>query len=129
MLDTNIVSDLIRNPQGRAARRLAEQGDAGVCLSIIIASELRYGAIRAGSARLSSRVEAVLAAMDVLPFDTPADARYGTLRADLEAAGTPIGPTDLFIAAHALALGVTLVTHNLAEFRRVRGLTVEDWLE
>lgn len=129
MLDTNIVSDLIRNPRGKVAARLAAHGDEGVCLSIITAAELRYGAAKRGSARLSARVEAVLAAVDVLPFDAPADAEYGGLRAELEAAGTPIGPTDLFIAAHALALRVMHVTHNTSEFGRVRGLKLENWLE
>ena len=128
MLDTNIVSDIIRNPQGRAAGRLADHDGEGVCLSIITAAELRYGAAKKGSARLTSRVEAILATLDVLAFDVPADARYGSLRAELAAAGTPIGSTDLFIAAHALAMNVTLITHNISEFRRVRGLNVETWL-
>lgn len=129
MLDTNIVSDLVRNPQGRAAARLAEHGDAGVCVSVVTACELRFGAAWKGSARLSAHVEVVLAAMDVLALDVPADREYGVLRAELEAAGTPIGQTDLFIAAHARALRVMLVTHNIREFSRVRGLTLENWLE
>ena len=128
MLDTNILSDLIRNPHGRAADRLQEHGEAGLCVSIITAAELRYGAARRGSARLLGRVEAVLSTIDVLPFDVPADAEYGNIRAELEAVGLPIGPTDLFIAAHARAVGVVLVTHNVAEFRRVRGLTLDNWL-
>lgn len=129
MLDTNIVSDLIRNPQGRAAERLRQHGQDGICVSIITAAELRYGAAKKGSTRLLSRVEAVLSTIDVLPFDVPADTEYGSIRAELEAAGQPIGPTDLFIAAHACSTGVTLVTHNVSEFRRVRGLKVENWLE
>ena len=129
MLDTNIVSDLIRNPQGRVAARLADHGEEGICLSIVTAAELRYGAAKKGSVRLLSRVEDVLASVDVLPFDVPSDTEYGSLRAKLEAIGKPIGPTDLFIAAQALALRVTLVTRNLREFRRVRGLNVENWLE
>jgi tRNA(fMet)-specific endonuclease VapC len=129
MLDTNILSDLIRNPQGRAAQNLRQHGEEGLCVSINTAAELRYGAAKRGSARLLGRVESVLSAVAVLPFDVPADAEYGDIRAELEAAGQPIGPTDLFIAAHARALGVTLVTHNVAEFRRVRALTVENWLE
>ena len=129
MLDTNIVSDLIRNPQGRAAERLRRHGEAGICVSIITAAELRYGAAKRGSARLLTRVEAVLSTIDVLPFDVPADTEYGSIRAELEAAGQPIGPTDLFIAAHAYSMGLTLVTHNTGEFRRVRGLKVENWLE
>jgi tRNA(fMet)-specific endonuclease VapC len=129
MLDTNIVSDLIRNPTGRARERLRRHGDEGICVSIITAAELRYGAAKRGSARLLTRVESVLSTIDVLAFDVPADAEYGRIRAELEVAGQPIGPTDLFIAAHACSIGVTLVTHNLGEFRRVRGLQVETWLE
>ena len=128
MLDTDIVSDLIRNPQGRAAHRLRQHGEDGICVSIITAAELRYGCARRASAKLPGRVEAVLSAIDILPFDVPADAEYGRIRAALEGAGTPIGPTDLFIAAHASSLGVMLVTHNLAEFQRVRGLRIESWL-
>jgi tRNA(fMet)-specific endonuclease VapC len=129
MLDTNIVFDLIRNPSGRAAARLRQHGEAGICASIITAAELRYGAAKKQSARLMRRVEAVLSTIDVLPFEVPADAEYGKIRADLEAAGQPIGPTDLFIAAHACSMGVTLITHNVGEFGRVRGLKVEDWLD
>jgi tRNA(fMet)-specific endonuclease VapC len=129
MLDTNIVSDLIRNAKGRARERLRQHGEEGVCVSIIAAAELRYGAARRGSARLLSQVEAVLSTIDVLAFDVRADAEYGRIRAELEAEGRPIGPTDLFIAAHACSMGATLVTHNVDEFRRVRGLQVENWLE
>jgi tRNA(fMet)-specific endonuclease VapC len=128
-VDTNIVSDLISSPGGRAAARLRQHGEAGICVSIITAAELRYGAAKKQSARLTSRVEAVLSTIDVLPFDVPADAEYGGIRAELEAAGQPIGPTDLFIAAHACSMGVTLINHNVEEFRRVRGLKVEDWLD
>lgn len=69
------------------------------------------------------------ATIDVLPFDVPADAEYGSIRAELEAAGQPIGPTDLIIATHAGSMGVTPVTQNVGEFRRVRGLKVADWLD
>jgi tRNA(fMet)-specific endonuclease VapC len=128
MLDTNIVSDLIRNPHGKVAARLTEHGEDGICLGIITAAELRYGAAKKGSARLKIRVEGVLERVDVLPFDKPCDIEYGALRANLEEKGTPIGPTDLFIAAHALALKVALITNNSSEFRRVPGLVVENWL-
>lgn len=129
MLDTNIVSDLVRNPQGRVAARLRQHGEDGICVSIVTAAELRYGCAKKRSARLLRQVEAILSAIDILPFDVPADTEYGTIRAELEVAGQPIGPTDLFIAAHARSLRVTLVTRNAAEFRRVAGLKVENWLE
>jgi tRNA(fMet)-specific endonuclease VapC len=128
LLDTNILSDLIRNPQGKAARRIARVGEGSVCTSIIVAAELRYGCVRSGSAKLHKAVEDLLGEIDVLPFEAPADADYGVIRASLESAGTPIGGNDLLIAAHAKALGAIVVTANTEEFRRVGGVKVENWL-
>jgi tRNA(fMet)-specific endonuclease VapC len=128
MLDTNIVSDLIRNPLGKVAKRLKKAGDEGLCVSIITAAELRFGAAKRGSPRLSERIEQVLSELDVLPFSVPADATYAGIRLALEQAGEPIGPNDLLIAAHAQTAGAVLVTANAREFRRVRGLKVENWL-
>jgi tRNA(fMet)-specific endonuclease VapC len=128
MLDTNIVSDLVRRPQGRVFDRIATHGGEAMCVSIVTAAELRYGCIRKGSARLTAQVDAVLASIDVLPFDVPADVRYAVIRAALDAAGTPIGRNGLLIAAHAVAADVTLVTANVGEFGRVPGLRVENWL-
>lgn len=127
MLDTNIVSELIRNPAGPAARRARQEADA-VCVSIIVAAELRYGCARKGSPQLLRKVETFLAEVPVLPFDAPADAIYGRIRMELEAVGQPIGPNDLLIAAHAHAIGATVVTANVREFQRVRGLKVENWM-
>jgi tRNA(fMet)-specific endonuclease VapC len=129
MLDTNIVSDLVRNPQGAVTQHIIKVGSEAACVSIITAAELRYGCARKGSARLLANVEAILGSIQVLAFDVPADAEYGGIRADLEAAGKPIGPNDLLIAAHAHALGAVLVTANTSEFSRVRGLQVENWLD
>lgn len=129
MLDTNIVSDLVRNPSGRTAQRLALVGEDAVCISIIVAAELRFGVAKRGSQRLATQMDRVLATMNIMPFEAPADAVYGLVRTRLELAGTPISANDLFIAAHALTLHVTLVTHNTGEFRRMPGLVVEDWLE
>jgi tRNA(fMet)-specific endonuclease VapC len=128
MLDTNIISDLIRNPQGKAAKRIAKVGEDNICTSIVVAAELRYGCEKSGSKRLLDAVEDLLGEIDVLPFDVPADAEYGAIRAALEAAGTPIGGNDLLIAAHARTVGTTIVTANTAEFKRIRGLKVENWL-
>lgn len=127
LLDTTAVSDLVRHPQGRVAARIAETGEAAVATSIICAAELRFGAAKKGSPRLSSQLEAVLGALDVIDFKAPADAVYGQLRAGLELAGTPVGANDLLIAAHALALNRVLVTDNGREFARVSGLAVENW--
>jgi tRNA(fMet)-specific endonuclease VapC len=128
LLDTNIVSDLVRNPQGQAAKRIRKLGESRVCTSIIVAAELRYGAAKKGSQRLTAQLEAVFGALEVLPFESPADASYGQLRSQLEAAGTPIGGNDLLIAAHAVALGYTVVTDNEREFARIKGLRHENWL-
>ena len=128
LLDTNVVSDLVRNPQGKVAERIFKVGEAQVCTSIIVAAELRYGAEKRQSARLSLQLEAVLGALDVLPFEKPADAAYGTMRAQLEKVGELIGANDLLIAAHALALDCVLVTDNEKEFARVKQLGVENWL-
>jgi tRNA(fMet)-specific endonuclease VapC len=128
LIDTNILSDLVRNPQGRIAARIAEVGEDTVCTSVIVAAELRFGAAKKGSARLSAQLERVLAAVQILPFEEPADRAYATLRAQLEAAGSPIGGNDMLIAAHAISLGCIVVTDNEREFVRVDGLTVENWL-
>lgn len=128
LLDTNAVSDIIRNPQGRVARRIAEAGEASICTSIIVAAELRFGAAKRQSERLTTQMELVLDRLDVRPFDAPADAAYGDLRARLEVAGKPIGANDMLIAAHGLALGCTLVTDNERAFARIEGLAVDNWL-
>jgi len=128
LLDTNIVSDLVRNPQGKVAQHIRKVGEAQVCTSIIVAAELRYGATKKGSPRLSAQLEAVLGALEVLPFETPADAAYGLLRTRLEQAGRPIGANDLLIAAQALAFGYAIVTDNEKEFAYVEDLRRENWL-
>jgi tRNA(fMet)-specific endonuclease VapC len=133
LLDTNIVSDLVRNPQGKVAGHVRAVGEKQVCTSIIVAAELRYGADKKSSRRLSSQLDAVLGALEVLPFETPADTSYGLLRTSLEKQGTPIGghdllTNDLLIAAQALALGYVIVTDNEREFSRVEGLRLQNWL-
>ena len=127
LLDTNAVSQLVSRPGGELAQRIAALEPGSVAISVIVAAELRYGVSRRGSARLTERLEAVLSAIDVLPLEEPADRHYGAIRNDLERVGRPISHNDLFIAAHARALGVTLVTNNVREFSRVPDLVVEDW--
>jgi tRNA(fMet)-specific endonuclease VapC len=128
LLDTNILSDLVRNPQGRIAKRIAREGEKSICTSIVVASELRFGAEKSGSERLASQLEAILAVIDIVPLEEPADRQYARIRKYLEDRGTPIGPNDLLIAAHALALDQTVITANDREFSRVPGLKVENWL-
>jgi tRNA(fMet)-specific endonuclease VapC len=128
LLDTNVVSDLVRNPHGRVTQRIRKVGEARVCTSIVVAAELRYGAAKKGSPRLAAQLDAVLSVLEILPFEAPADATYGLLRAGLEQRGKPIGANDLLIAAQAVALGHVLVTDNEREFARVEGLQYENWL-
>jgi tRNA(fMet)-specific endonuclease VapC len=128
LLDPNMVSDLVRVPRGRVAQRVQAVGEANVCTSIVVAAELRYGAAKKGSARLTEQLEAVLGALNVLPLEEPADETYGSIRTRLEQAGQPIGANDLLIAAQTVALGHTLVTDNEREFTRVQGLACENWL-
>lgn len=128
LLDTNIVSDLVRHPRGKTYQRIAENTDAMICTSIVVAAELRFGVTRKKSVKLTSQLEAVLGSLEVMPLAAPAEMHYAELRAILEAAGAPIGANDMLIAAHALSLGCTLVTDNVREFSRVKSLTVENWL-
>ncbi|MBK8972408.1 MAG: type II toxin-antitoxin system VapC family toxin [Hahellaceae bacterium] len=129
LLDTNILSDLVRNPQGVVAAKIARAGETTVCTSIIVAAELRYGAIKSNSAKLAQRIDTILSALEILPLETPADRQYASLRHHLTHQGTPIGPNDLLIAAHALANDLTVITANVGEFSRVPGLKVENWLQ
>ena len=129
MLDTNIVSELARNPHGRVTGHIARVGADAICVSIVTAAELRYGCATKGSPKLLAQIEAILGNLPVLALDVPADTEYGGIRAGLEAAGKPIAPNDLFIAAHAHALQAVLVTANVSAFTRIRGLKVENWLQ
>jgi tRNA(fMet)-specific endonuclease VapC len=131
MLDSNALSELIRNPGGSVSsefERKAVDPANRLLASIITVCELRYGVVRKRSRILSMRVEQSLAAVEVVPFSTGADATYAVLRADLERRGQLIGPNDMLIAAHALALDAILVTDNTREFKRVKGLKIENWL-
>ena len=128
LLDTNVLSDLVRHPHGRIAERIRSVGEDQICTSIIVAAELRYGAAKKGSARLTAQLEAVLSGIPVLALEAPADEVYGNLRSNLEKAGKPIGGNDLLIAAQAMAGGSIVVTDNEGEFGRINGLKCENWL-
>jgi tRNA(fMet)-specific endonuclease VapC len=129
LLDTDTLSWLVRDPAGAVARRLAAAGEDAVATSPIVAGELRFGARRSGSEALVARVDELLARLQVLPLDDRVARHYADVRGLLKHAGTPIGPNDLWIAAHALAEARVVVTGNGCEFRRVDGLGVEDWRE
>jgi tRNA(fMet)-specific endonuclease VapC len=128
LLDTNILSDVVCHPNGRVADRVSSLAKEEVCTSIIVVAELRFGAIKRRSVKLTVQLEAVLEGIDVLAFERPADIAYGNLRSHLERAGNPISANDMLIAAHALALDLTLVTDNERAFRRVPDLVIENWL-
>jgi len=128
MLDTDVVSDTIRNPGGRVASRIATLGRSRICVSLIVAAELRFWGVKRDSRLLTAKLKELLKNIPVLPIEPPADETYARIRAMLERAGTPIGGNDMLIAAHALTLDCTLVTGNEREFRRIPGLNVENWL-
>lgn len=129
LLDTNIVSELIKNPQGVVAERMLSSGlESQCCTSIIVACELRYGAAKKQSPKLSFNVEQVLNSLPILALEESTDEVYANIRVNLESRGLPIGQHDLLIAAHALSLGLTVVTANEREFTRVENLRVENWL-
>ena len=128
LLDTNILSDLMRNPQGRVQRHIERVGEVAVCTSMVVAAELRFGVLKSGSENLQKNLDAVLPHIQILPLKPPADQRYAETRVHLESRGESIGPNDLLIAAHCLAENLVAVTANFKEFSRVPGLRVENWL-
>lgn len=129
MLDTNIISEALRNPFGPLRDRASSFDDGLIATSAIVASEMRYGAQKKGSARLIERVEIMLERIEVLPYDDTATHHFAEIRAGLERKGQQIGWADYFIAAHARSLDLTLVTDNIREFSRIDGLKLENWID
>lgn len=130
LLDANILSALIKQPAGTAARKIATLDDEKVCCtSLIVACELRYGTHKKGSAALSTKVAQLLETISVLPLKDDIIIHYAEIRVELERMGQPIGSNDLLIAAQARSQGLTVVTANVGEFSRVPGLIIENWLE
>ncbi len=128
LLDTNVISELIRNPGGKAGQRIAALQAGELRTSVIVAAEMRYGVAKKASERLTKLVEDVLADFEVLPWEAPADVHYAAVRDSLSRSGQLIGDMDMLIAAHALTLDAVLVTDNEREFSRVPGLRIENWL-
>jgi tRNA(fMet)-specific endonuclease VapC len=128
LLDTNVVSALIRDPFGTLGVRMETVDPKSLYVNLIILGELKYGLQKRGSATLAERVSGAVSRLTLLPMRTPVDEIFGEIRVALERVGTPIGMNDLWIAAHALAEGATLVTAKEREFARVPGLKVENWL-
>ncbi len=128
LFDTDTCVDLIRYRPAPVLRRLDHLRPGDVGLSSITVAELEYGTARSASPEKNRLALARLfTAFSVLPFDHAVARAYGTLRHELESHGTPIGPLDTLIAAHARHANLILVTRNIREFKRVRGLTVESW--
>ena len=129
MFDTDFCIALIKRKPAKALRRITslEPGEAGI--SAVTLAELRFGVAKSSEKeRNSQALDEFLLPLEVADFDGPAADSYGQVRASLEASGTPIGPLDTLIGAHALSRGAILVTHNTREFKRVPGLAIEDWL-
>jgi tRNA(fMet)-specific endonuclease VapC len=128
LLDTNILTDLIRHPDGRVREHIAQVGEHDVCTSIIVACELRFGARKKNAATLTKRIEQLLDTIEVLPLAGDVDRAYAEVRTALEKKGRVIGANDMLIGAHALHERCVLVTHNGSEFAHIAGLKIEDWL-
>jgi tRNA(fMet)-specific endonuclease VapC len=128
MLDTNTCIYAIKHRPPEVVQALRAHEAAGLGLSSITVAELEYGVAKSGSLRNRAALRQFLEPLAIADFDSAAAASYGRLRALLEAAGTPIGPLDTQIAAHALALNVTLVSNNAREFARVPGLRLDNWV-
>jgi tRNA(fMet)-specific endonuclease VapC len=129
LLDTDTVSHLVRGSSETLIKRATKLGVDEAAISVVTRGELAYGAaLKPLKTQLRATFDRILGALNVLPLGAEVGIHYGEIRAALRAAGQPIGPNDLWIAAHARALKLTLVTHNVREFQRVPGLKVEDWL-
>lgn len=128
LLDTNTLSDFIKHPTGKISSKIREVGEDKICTSIIVACELQFGAEKKNSSRLKERISLALDIIPVLSLTRDVDEHYAQIRTYLERQGTPISGNDLLIAAHALALNLTVVTNNVREFSRVPNLKVENWL-
>ncbi len=129
LFDTNILSELIKNPSGILAQKIVKLDNTSFCTSIIVACELRYGALKKNSKHLISRVELLLSNIIVQPLSDDVDRYYAKLRVVLEKKGQIISANDMLIAAHALTLDAILITANEREFLRVPDLSVENWLK
>ncbi len=130
LLDTNACVDYFTARYPSVVARIQRSSPDDLRLSVVVVAELRYGADHSARRRTNhARIDTLIEEIETLDFDLRAAASYGQVRAQLEASGTPIGPNDMLIAAHALSRGLTVVTDNLEEFERVKGLKVENWRE
>jgi tRNA(fMet)-specific endonuclease VapC len=129
MLDTDTCSYIMRRSNEGLLRRLEKVPVSDVCISVITKAELLFGVEVSPKRRQDeAAVAAFLSYVEVLDFPDQASSHYAKIRADLKARGATIGANDLLIAAHARSLSLTLITNNIREFRRVRGLSIDNWL-
>jgi tRNA(fMet)-specific endonuclease VapC len=129
MLDTDICIYAIKQRPEQVISALRQNDAKGICLSSVTVAELWFGVSKSGSRKNQTALEGFLSAFEILAFDKKVAKVYGKVRDRLESIGKPIGPLDTQIAAHALALNLTLVTNNVSEFARVDGLKIENWAE
>lgn len=130
MLDTNICIYVMKHKPEKVLQRFQEELDGGICISSITLAELEYGMKHSSNpVRNEQALLRFLAPLSVLPFGAAAASEYGEIRAYLQSRGTPIGPLDMLIAAHAKAESLTLVTNNTREFERVPNIELENWAE
>ena len=130
LLDTNACIDYLTARYQKVVERIQGSSPEDLFLSVVVVAELRYGADHSARRRTNhARIDALVEEIEPLDFDLRAAATYGRVRARLEAGGTPIGPNDMLIAAHALSRGLTVITDNTTEFGRVKGLKVDSWRE
>lgn len=128
MLDTNTCVELIRKRNDRILRRMKRRRPDDLCVSSVTLSELEYGVAKSANPEKNRLALAeFMTPLNIVPYDDTVAPVYGRVRAAVEKEGTPIGPLDTMIAAHALSLGLIVVTDNEREFRRVPGLTVQNW--
>jgi tRNA(fMet)-specific endonuclease VapC len=129
MLDTNICIDMIRRPASRVFGHIQQAQPGDIAISTITLAELECGVHKSSNpAKNAKLLIEVCSVLDILPFDNNAATAYGIVRSQLESKGMSIGPLDNLIAAHALSLDITLVTHNMKEFKRIKGLSLENWI-
>lgn len=130
MLDTNICIYVIKRRPAAVIERFLMHDPGDICISSITYAELMHGVAKSQAQEKNQiALSLFLSPIAILDFDNAAAEEYGRVRADLEKKGTPIGPMDMLIAAHAKAAGLTLVTNNTREFARVDGLLIEDWVK
>jgi tRNA(fMet)-specific endonuclease VapC len=129
LLDTNIVSDLVRTPWGRVAIKIREVGEETIAVSVITAAELRYGSLKKGSKAFTNQAHQILDQLEILPIEEPCDQHYADIRHSLQSKDSILDGNDLIIASQAIATNRILVTAKVDGFAKVKGLRIENWLD